>query len=180
MSTSNKTKQGVNFTPAYQLSAIPFVTSSAQSEVNGIDGNGASPEPIRVDFPNVTKYLKISNTGPNPLRVGFSVRGLFGPGERLPTSLGGAAKTAVSATDNRNYFVIPSTGSAALGSGASLANIQEFDLRCKSIYFMSDAEDNSPTDAAFSTSFSIFAGLTPVDSSEMPILTGSNGFKGIG
>ena len=176
--SSNWQKSGPNHVPAYQASGIPYVTSSAASEVPGIDGNSASSEPIAVHFPYVTKYVTVRNTGINELRIGFSVRGMFAPEERQPASLSGAAKADVSATDHKNYFLIP-TGSGDARAGS----IQTFDVRCKSIYFMSDASDNSPG-AAQATSFSLFAGLTTIPAGDFPILTGSiNGtssFEGVG
>jgi len=178
-------KTGPNFTPAYQVSGIPFVTSSAANEVKGIDGNSASPEPVEVKFPYVTKYVIVRNTGANELRVGFSARGMFAPGERLSTTLGGAAKGALSLTDNRNYFLIPSSsGATKTNNPSGLAGTSvTLDVRCKSIFFVSNASDNSPGNAQAS-SFSLLAGLTTIPSSNFPILTGSlNGtgsFEGIG
>ena len=176
--SSNWQKSGPNYVPAYQASGIPYVTSSAASEVPGIDGNSASSEPIAVHFPYVTKFVTIRNTGINELRVGFSVRGMFAPTERQPASLDSAAKPDVSATDHKNYFLIP-TGSGDARAGS----VQSFEIRCKSIYFMSDATDNSPG-AAQATSFSLLAGLTTIPSEQFPILTGSvagtGSFEGVG
>ena len=52
----NWQKAGPNHVPAYQMSGIPFVTSSATTEVPR--GDNASPTPIQVDFPFVTKNVK--------------------------------------------------------------------------------------------------------------------------
>ena len=173
--SSNWQKSGPNYVPAYQASGIPYVTSSVASEVPGVDGNSASSEPIAVHFPYVTKFVTIRNTGINALRVGFSIRGLFKPAERQPTSLGGAAKSDVSATDHSNFFLIPTASIAG--------SLQSFDIRCKSIYFMSDGTDNSPG-AAHATSFSLLAGLTTIPSEQFPVLTGSvagtGSFEGVG
>lgn len=128
-----------NYVPNYQLSAIPYVTSSATNEVT----SGAG---LQVTFPYVTKTVKIKNTGGNPLRVGFTELGVEG---------------AVT----KNYFIIPTEASA----GETC--IQEFDVRCKSLWF---AGNGGPTD------FSLFAGLTPVEAAAFPVITGSNGFEGVG
>ena len=183
--SQNHPKAGPNFTPAYQVSGIPFVTSSAQQEVSGPDLNTQSDEPILVEFPFVTKYVTIRNTGRNELRVGFSKRGIFAPGERLPASLGGAAKGAVSSRDNRNYFIIPSASAAnqaSIGNNAA-ATTMTFDVRCTRLFFMSDAASNTPT-PALSGSFSLFAGLTMIPAGQFPTLTGSvagvQSFEGIG
>jgi len=66
----NRAKQGVNFTPAYEVSGVPFVTSSAASEV--------VTEAVRVKFPYVTRFFVVQNTSQNWLRVGFSENGVTG------------------------------------------------------------------------------------------------------
>lgn len=172
----NWPKAGPNNVPAYQMSGIPFVTSSVASEVPGPDNNSVSL-PVRIDFPFVTKFVKIRNTGINGLRVGFTADGVVAPGERLASA--NAAKVgspSAAAYSGRNYFVIP-TGSANTGFGEST---QTFEWRCKSLYFLSDAEKQNTPGTAQATSFSIAAGLTTIFENEFPTLTGSNGFKGVG
>ena len=65
MALKSVSKADPNYVPNYQLSAIPFVTSSAGSEVK----HNAT---TKLSFPFVTKYVKINNTGDAPLRVSFS------------------------------------------------------------------------------------------------------------
>jgi hypothetical protein len=77
----NWPKSGPNNVPAYQMPGIPFVTSSLPSEVPGPDGNSVSL-PVRIDFPFVTRFITIRNTGINGLRVGFTADGVVAPGER--------------------------------------------------------------------------------------------------
>ena len=182
--SQNHPKAGPNFAPAYQISGIPFVTSSAPGEVKGIDSNGASPEPISVKFPHVTKYVTIRNTGVNELRVGFSARGMFAPGERLPASLGGAAKPAITANDHKNYFLIPSQSATKAQNPDTFGTIVTLDVRCKEIFFQSNGVGADGTAGAVSTDFSMLAGLTMIPSSNFPILTGSvlgtSSFEGIG
>lgn len=139
MALKSVSKADPNYVPNYQLSAIPFVTSSAGSEV--IDGAG-----LQIQFPYVTKTVKVKNTGGAGLRVGFTEFG-------------------VEALETKNYFVIPTQGAAGF------ASVQEFDVRCKSLWFAGDGGD---------TSFSLFAGLTPIGSGSFPVITGSNGFEGVG
>ena len=139
MALKSVSKADPNYVPNYQLSAIPFVTSSATNEVT--DGAG-----LQVTFPYVTKTVKIKNTGAASLRVGFTELGVEG---------------AVT----KNYFIIPTEASA----GETC--IQEFDVRCKSLWF---AGNGGTTD------FSLFAGLTPIGSGSFPVITGSNGFEGVG
>jgi hypothetical protein len=64
------------------------------------------------------------------------------------------------------------TGSGGAGSNGNAQSIQTFDIRCKKIFLQS----NSST----ATSFSLIAGLTPIDASLMPELTASSGFEGLG
>ena len=173
-------KSGPNNVPAYQMSGIPFVTSSLPSEVPGPDANSVSL-PVRIDFPFVTKFITVRNTGINALRVGFTADGVVAPGERKASKNEDKVGTdntsqAPNSYGGRNYFIIP-TGSANTGFGEST---QTFELRCKSIFFLSDAgEENSPG-AAQATGFSLAAGLTNIFSDEFPVLTGSNGFQGVG
>ena len=47
--SSNYNKAGVNCVPAYQMSGIPFVTSSVASEVPGPDDNSVS-KPIEISL----------------------------------------------------------------------------------------------------------------------------------
>lgn len=172
-------KSGPNNVPSYQLSGIPFVTTSVPLEVQGprVGGSGTSANPIKVKFPYVTRFFTINNTGPNALRVAFSKSGSFGPLER--TTRGGIKGTDP-AHDHRNYFLIPTASGTAGWSGV---NIVTFEARCKELYFMSNTSGSAPGPAQ-ATSFSLFAGLTTIPATQFPTLTGSqNGtlaFEGIG
>jgi hypothetical protein len=106
-----------------------------------LDGAG-----LQIQLPYVTKTVKVKNTGAAGLRMGFTEFG-------------------VEALETKNYFVIPTEASAGF------ASVQEFDVRCKSLWFAGDGG---------TTSFSLFAGLTPVEAESFPILTGSSGFNGVG
>ena len=163
--SSNWPKAGPNYVPAYQASGIPYVTTSVNNEVQCVDANGASSKPIQVNFPFVTRFFTIRNTGKNGLRVGFTQNGVFAPGDRLPVAGTKPLK------EGRNYFVIP-TSSIANGANWS-ESIQTFEIRCKSLFFMSDhASQNTPA-VAHASSFALIAGLTTIPSSEFPVLTGS-------
>ena len=139
MALKSVSKADPNYVPNYQLAAIPFVTSSATNEV--LDGAG-----LQIQFPYVTKTVKVKNTGGFGLRVGFTEFGVEG-------------------VDTKNYFVIPTE------AAAGFASVQEFDVRCKSLWFAGNGGN---------TSFSLFAGLTPITGSDFPVITGSNGFAGVG
>ena len=155
MSFSWYSGQGPNFAPAYQVSGIPFVTSSAGRIA-------ADAQPTHIVFPNVTKSIMIKNTGNYSLRVAFTKSGSYAPGETIP---GGGTTPA----DNpANYFIIPPCDT---GAGVADAPPSVFDVRCKEIFLRS----NSATQQA---PFSMYAALTGIE--EFPVLTGSNGFKGVG
>ena len=53
----NHPKAGANSVPAYQMSGIPYVTSSTTTEVPRMDN--ADGHPLEVSFPFVTKNIKI-------------------------------------------------------------------------------------------------------------------------
>lgn len=54
------------YVPAYQMSAVPFVTSSSVTTISV------------VSFPNVTKFFTVQNNSSIPLRVGFTELGVQG------------------------------------------------------------------------------------------------------
>ena len=81
----NHPKAGPNSIPAYQMSGVPYVTSSAANEV---PNSGASSEPIKLTFPYVTRFFQVECTDASEaLRVGFSRNG-------------------VKAQETSNYFVV--------------------------------------------------------------------------
>ena len=148
---------GASYVPAYQTSAIPYVTSSAS--VTEVPAPGESIDPIHVRFPYVTKHLTIRNTGGNDLRLAFSYSGSFAPGESHHAG-------SKSEHQHRNYFLVPTASSNQGGS-----EIQTFDIRCKEIFLLGDGGN---------TGFSLVAGLTTINASNFPILSASNSWKGVG
>lgn len=139
---TNHPKAGPNSVPAYQLSGIPFVTGSTTTEVPGTNS-----DPIKLEFPYVTRFFQIENIGSHPIRVGFS-------------------KDGVQGSLTSNYFVV------ANGSKSDV-----LELRTKDLFF-------NTNDASNTTGYRLIAGLTTIDRSNFPVLTGSvNGtgsFGGIG
>ena len=67
----NYPKSGPNSVPAYQLSGIPYVTSSASNEVT-------HDTVTQISFPYVTRFFEVENTGGNALRYGFTQSGVTG------------------------------------------------------------------------------------------------------
>lgn len=154
---TNSPKSGANNAPQYQMSGIPFVTSSVADEVKGVHNASASPAPVNINFDYVTKWIEIENTdATNGLRVAFTGRGAFGASERLPVA------GSKSATDLGNYFII-ATGQKV-----------RYDFRCKSLFFVSNAAASGTPEASNKSSgFSLRAGLTTIPAANFPILTGS-------
>ena len=102
MSLRNPTPNA-NFVPEYQISGVPYVTSSAAGEVTSQD------TPIRLDFPEVTRWITIYNSSSAGLRVGFTANGARG-------------------VNTANFFVVK--------AGATTPRME---LRCKTLYFTKDS-----------------------------------------
>lgn len=165
----NYPRNGLNHVGAYQVSAIPFVTSSVPNEVPGPDSNSLS-KPITVTFPFVTRFLTVRNTGPHDMRIGFSQDGIIAPGERL------ASENSDKAPDlTRNYFILPSSGSVH-----QPGSTQTFEIRCKAVHFLTDVAESTDGTSNGTSSFTLLAGLTSIESTQFPVLSSSNGFGGIG
>ena len=147
-------KAGANFVPAYQTSAIPFVTSSVTGECKLAASTVA---PVQVTFPYVTKFVTVNNTGTNDLRVAFTYSGSYAPAERTTNN------TLLDTNHSRNYFIIKEQEAGSMQTVT-------FDVRCKTIFFLAD---NTGT-----TDFSLFAGLTTIPFSNFPVLTGSLMYSG--
>ena len=143
---------GASFAPAYQISGVPFVTSS--------NGTNVTNMPIRINFPYATRFFQVTNTGQEPLRIGFTENGVNG--------VGGTVSGSATGYHSQNYFVL--SGSTSANNSTSTVRLE---LRCKSLFFRSDAPGTK-------AGFTLVAGLTSVESSQFPILTGSQGFQGIG
>lgn len=65
MAGSGWNAPGVNHVPEYLVSGAPWVTSSL--DVTGVR---------RLEFPNVTRFFKVSNTGASAVSVGFTSAGV--------------------------------------------------------------------------------------------------------
>jgi hypothetical protein len=141
---------GVNFVPAYEISGVPYVTSSAENEV--------TTSALRINFPFVTRWVEVVNTGDSPLRIGFSANGVIGQG----ASVSGSKHE--STANHANYFVLETSGST------SQARCR-WELRCSDIFFATKGGTSS---------FSLVAGLTGIPKKQLLTLTGSDGFVGIG
>ena len=146
---------GPNFTPAYQVSGIPFVTSSARDEVPVASAVDGTIMPIKVKFNYATRFFVVTNLGAYPLRVGFTELGIQTPNVN-----------SKAANLNANYFLIP-------GTGSNPGNVSpRIEVRCKELYFLSDG-DGGGEHAAQKGQFSLLAGLSMISEGEFPVITGS-------
>lgn len=64
-------KAGLNSVGSYQISGVPWATSSINAPAN-------SSQPLEISFPTVSKFIVVKNdsTGSVKLRVGFSSNGV--------------------------------------------------------------------------------------------------------
>jgi hypothetical protein len=67
---------GLGHVPSYQTSAKPYLTSSLTVPVDSAD-------PLQIEFPNVSRFVIITNTSlpsdaSRPIRFGFSENGIKG------------------------------------------------------------------------------------------------------
>ena len=145
---------GPNFVPAYQISGVPYVTSSNGTNITNL--------PVKVSFPFATRFFQITNTSELPLRVGFTVNGVNG--------VGGSVSGSTVGYHTQNYFIL--SGALANGQSAGPSSVR-LEVRCKEIYLRSDSPGHV-------SGFTLIAGLTGVQSSQFPILSGSHGFEGVG
>lgn len=86
--SNNYGTPGLGNPGAFQVSGVPFATSSAQNEI--------TQTPVRISFPYVTSWLYLKNidtTSGHDLRVGFSENGLVTSGNYLILEGGTNAKS---------------------------------------------------------------------------------------
>ena len=143
MSIYRAAASGLGNSAAYQVGGVPYATASILTPV-------LSEDPYELAFPNVTKFVTITNTttGTNiPLRVGFSALGVTGSAAGAPP--GGSD----------HYFT--------LDNGESYTG----EFRVSRLYFLSDQAASAPT-------LSIIAGLTSIPSADLP--SNWSGSAGVG
>jgi len=114
---------------------------------------------VRVDFPSVTRWISISTMDDEPnlaLRIGFSENGVNG-------------------VEEDNYFLLPlGQDSGTAGASRYSETTPRLEIRCKSIWVRSESGTLGGV--------SIMAGITGIDNSQFPALSGSvrSGHTGIG
>jgi hypothetical protein len=126
----NNPALGEGYVPAYQISPIPYVTSSLV----------ALGSTQAYSFPCVTKSIFIQNqTSSTAIAVAFTANGLK--------------------AQNSNYFI--------LSGGQSFSQ----DLRTSQLFI---------SGAVGAASYQLVAGLTNIPTKNFMIVTGSNGYVGVG
>lgn len=149
MSIYRAGSSGLGNSAAYQVGGVPYATASITTAVLG-------GTPYELAFPNVTKFVTITNTntGANiPLRVGFSALGVTGSTEAGSPS----APPPDGASDH--YFT--------LDNGESYTG----EFRVSRLYFLSGLEASAAT-------VSVIAGLTSIPSTDLP--SNWSGSAGVG
>jgi hypothetical protein len=169
----NWPKSGPASVPEYQLSGVPFVTSSCDSGSAISAGqcpaadrpdSGTSAEvlaahqitPYKVEFPYVSRWVQVTNIHATAdLRVGFTANGVRGVGEA--TNNGTDANAGFI---GQNYFVLKAQDAATYMQQSSV----RLELRCADLYFLGDGA---------ASDVQVVAGLTTIHRSQFPALTGS-------
>ena len=113
---------GLMDVPSYQVSAVPWVTSSV-----------ATTTAQRISFPNTTRWVEVRNMGTNNLKIGFTANGV----NANPASqahyfvLSGSSSSQPSAATARwelrcaQIFFAAEAGTATYSLAAGLTGIPE-------------------------------------------------------
>lgn len=120
MSTFTYSKPGIGNVGSYQVSGIPFLTSSTAPAV------GSSVE--AVSFPQITKFITIKNTNGTDvdLRVGFSENGVINTSNYYILSYGESLTLELKITDM--YLMSDSASTVDFSLVAGLTNIERREL----------------------------------------------------
>jgi hypothetical protein len=179
---------GIGYVPAYQLSGIPYVTSSG-----GLECDSGTLNVVRIKFPRVTRWVMIAVSGSSAaaggLRVGFTENGVKGLGAITGSLYTGVidqwdaqvwATTTPKPTaaellnTHKNYFVMaPTQGGTtpAVGVGVIGTSTPRLEMMCTDLYLRADGAGNC--------GFTVIAGLTNIHRDNL-LLTGSAGYWGVG
>ena len=115
---------GLQNVGSYQVSGIPFLTSSVVAPVS-------SGTPVRIDFPEVTQRIIVENIGSEHLRVGFSANGVKGTNYFLIHEHHTGTPTQFNSVELRvkvsSIFILSHDGSSATTASisAELTNIDK-------------------------------------------------------
>ena len=115
--------------------------------------NGLDTTPVKIEFPYVTRWIAFSvhASAHRTVRMGFTENGVN------------------DVTGDGCYFLLE-TDNKEIGEHS--VKSQVFDLKCKEMWFRTDSGNN--------TTVSVIAGYTGILTGSFPVITGSNGFEGVG
>jgi len=155
MSLYNPRASGLGNSAAYQVAGKPYLTGSIV-EAEGVAAFASRSE-YKVEFPNVTKYVKvINNCTSSELAIYF-----------VPKA------TAPAAINGIHYYVIP----AAITSNNPTTGSFDAHIKCKEIYITAAPIGglvSGPAPGAVNAgSFAVYAELTHIPAEDMYALTGS-------
>lgn len=128
-------------------------------------GAGNAAEYLVSGTPYVTRSLatEVPDVGGTPLKLTFPFVTRFFNIQNIGANplRFGFSKNGVTGSITSNYIVLD----------AGVTSSITYEIKTKELYFLGDGG---------TTGFEIIAGLTSVDTKQFPILTGSDGFEGVG
>ena len=147
---------GIANVGSYQMGGIPFASSSIVVP--------PAPTPVSVEFPWVTKFVTVinANSGTNaPLRVGFSEHGV-----KNTSNVGFDTPHANNRGEpmGNNYWFVLNNGESYTG-----------EWRIGELWLMGHYEVLRGTTAPHWTTASVLAGLTGIQTKEIPAISGNMG-----
>ena len=120
---SDYPKSGPNAVPAYQLSGVPYVTSSATDEVT-------HNTVTQISFPYVTRFFEVENTGGKLLRYGFTQAGVTGSITQNYVVLGGTTVGSTYELRCKDLFLMAHSASETTSfrvvAGLTIVDKKEF------------------------------------------------------
>lgn len=127
MSTFTYPKPGLGNVGSYQISGIPFLTSSLAIPAS-------SGTPIVIEFPNVSRFITVTNTVPAtsasaPLRFGFSEAGVLGTVDNNFLVLDNGESFEAEFRVSRIYLIADTTTPTSGSVAAGLTGVQSIYLQ---------------------------------------------------
>tara|TARA_R100000808_G_scaffold24984_1_gene60169 strand:+ start:4026 stop:4502 length:477 start_codon:yes stop_codon:yes gene_type:complete len=143
----------------YQLSGIPYVSSSLTGELDG------SNPFIHFHFPFVSRWIYVAQHGVGgtaPILMGFTANGTHGSSATAGVTTPNPGYNLTGS--NRNYIKVFEGGTYA----------GPYEVKASGVFFRDGGYGGAAT-------IHVIAGLTTVPSNPIrQMLTGSNGFQGLG
>ena len=176
---------GAGFVPAYQVSGIPYVTSSNGAEL------AADGTVTQISFPRITRWFQLSlsgsTTAASNVRIGFTENGVNGlgavtgsvysgfvneQGNEVWNILSPRPTAAQQLNTHKNYFVLgPNAVSTDGATGIVGQSTGRLEIACTDLFLKSEN--------GAAVGFTIIAGLTSINRNQMSV-TGSLGYHGVG